>query len=161
MHKDSQLSHLDNLTPKLNLESNSLKPDPKAVKVAQGQGIEKPPASVVNCQSKEADIPTASGQPAKTEQPSKAELPPTKDQSSSSGKQKAVKGAVIHEKHRVILWESLKVRKLTKSGPPVVSGQKITPADQLPKTKEPALMSLFGGFISGTDDAGKSFGSMF
>ncbi|CAB1318456.1 unnamed protein product [Coregonus sp. 'balchen'] len=141
--------------------SVDLKPDGKAVEVAQGQGIEKRPASAVDCQSKEAEIPTASEQPAKTEQPSKSEQPPTNDQS-SSGKDKAafVEGEVIHEKPMVIVGKP-ESKETDKSGPPVESTQKIPQADQLTKTEEPAPKSLFGGFMSGTSDAGKSFGSMF
>ncbi|CAB1332874.1 unnamed protein product [Coregonus sp. 'balchen'] len=113
---------------------SSFKPDAKAVEVAQGQGIEKLPASALDCQSKEAEISTASGQPAKTEQPSKAEQPPTNDQS------------IRKQTNQAHQW------KVPRRLPQLTSFQRL---------KSQPSKFLFGGFMSGTDDAGKSFGSMF
>eukprot|EP00063_Salmo_salar_P012557 XP_013987392.1 PREDICTED: uncharacterized protein LOC106565090 isoform X16 [Salmo salar] len=163
LHEHSQLSEAPKQpdTKTQPQELVGLKPDGNAVEVAQDQGIEKLPAPAVDCQSKEAEIPASSGQPDKTEQPLKSEQPPTNDQS-SSGKEKAasVEGEVIHEKPIVIVGEP-ESKGMDKSGPPVESTQKIPQADQLTKTEEPAPKSLFGGFMTGTSDAGKSFGSMF
>nr|XP_046225964.1 uncharacterized protein LOC124048873 isoform X2 [Oncorhynchus gorbuscha] len=163
LHEHSQLSEAPK-QPDTKTQPRELvgfKPDGNAVEVAQGQGFEKLPAPAVGCQSKEAEIPASSGQPDKTEQPLKSEQPPTNDQS-SSGKEKAafVEGEVIDDKPIVIVGEP-ENKGMDKSGPPVESPQKIPQADQLTKTEESAPKSLFGGFMTGTSDAGKSFGSMF
>ncbi|XP_071009011.1 uncharacterized protein [Oncorhynchus clarkii lewisi] len=163
LHEHSQLSEAPKQpdTKTQPQELVGLKPDGNAVEVAQGQGFEKLPATAVDCQSKEAEIPASSGQPDKTEQPLKSEQPPMNDQS-SSGKEKAafVEGEVIDDKPIVIVGEP-ESKGTDKSGPPVESPQKIPQADQLTKTEEPAPKSLFGDFMTGTSDAGKSFGSMF
>ncbi|XP_034152756.1 uncharacterized protein unc13bb isoform X3 [Esox lucius] len=133
-----------------------LQPDSKAIEVVQG--IDKPP-SATDCQSNDADT---SGQRAETEQASKLVQPTKMVQLNSSGKENtmSVEGAVIHEKP-IIFMEDPESNDSNKSGPPMESAQKIPTTDALPNTEEPAPKSLFGSLMSGTGDAGKSFGSMF